>query len=293
MEGGQTLNLRTIPTFHSPPLYRSQACHRPLLLPHLPQPRPQKTLTNRSPYRNHYDTPYNNEASLLIANTHILSAFFLRARFKRCAFIYPPPLLAFFFFFPPRTALIVPYAQGYGSVVVSLYYLAKLDASKCAGITLPYNVAMHPDDPIERHFRLIPAQKAALKRLKLGTIRNLLYHFPSRYEAAGTSGEAARLIPGTKVTLIGSLSRLKPRKLWKSKRNVTEGWFEDSSGRVKVMWFNQPYIASYLPQTGTVKMSGTVGGSVERPYIANPEVEALPAGAMPQGIFMSPSSSET
>ncbi len=151
---------------------------------------------------------------------------------------------------------------------------------------------MHPDDPIERHFRLIPAQKTALKRLKLGTIRNLLYHFPSRYEAAGTSGEAARLIPGTKVTLIGSLSRLKPRKLWKSKRNVTEGWFEDSSGRVKVMWFNQPYIASYLPQTGTVKMSGTVGGSVERPYIANPEVEALPAGAMPQGIFMSPSSSE-
>ena len=144
---------------------------------------------------------------------------------------------------------------------------------------------MHPDDLIERHFRLIPAQKAALKRLKLGTIRNLLYHFPSRYEAAGTSGEAARLIPGTKVTLIGSLSGLKPRKLWKSKRNVTEGWFEDTSGRVKVMWFNQPYIASYLPKAGTVKISGTVGGNVERPYIANPEVEVMPAGVATEGLF--------
>ena len=157
---------------------------------------------------------------------------------------------------------------------------------RCAGITLPYNVAMLPDDPIERHFRFAPAQHVALRRLKLATIRDLLYHFPSRYEAAGASGEAARLVPGAKVTLVGSLSKLKARKLWKSRRNVTEGWFEDSSGRVKVMWFNQPYIASYLPHTGMVKMSGVVGGSAERPYIANPEVEAIPAGAIPkEGMF--------
>src|SRR3989344_3131866 len=96
---------------------------------------------------------------------------------------------------------------------------------RCAGITLPYNVAMLPDDPIERHFRFAPAQHVALRRLKLATIRDLLYHFPSRYEAAGASGEAARLVPGAKVTLVGSLSKLKARKLWKSRRNVTEGWF--------------------------------------------------------------------
>ena len=148
-----------------------------------------------------------------------------------------------------------------------------------------YNAPMRPTDEIAKHFRLIPIQIAALKKLGLRTIGDLLRHFPARYETAGGSGVAAELTPGSKVTLVGTLTKLKARKLWKSRRNVTEGWFEDSSGRVKVMWFNQPYIASYLPQTSIVKVSGTVGGSAERPYIANPEVEAVPTGAAPEGLF--------
>ena len=143
---------------------------------------------------------------------------------------------------------------------------------------------MHPSDEIAKHFRLTPVQIAALRRLGLKKIEDLLRHFPARYESAGASGEVARLVPGTKVTLVGTLNKLKARKLWKSRRNVTEGWFEDASGRVKVMWFNQPYIASYLPQTSLVKMSGTVGGKVERPYIANPEVEAVPMGSVLENL---------
>src|SRR3989338_8898909 len=112
---------------------------------------------------------------------------------------------------------------------------------------------MRPPDAISQHFRLTPIQKRALLRLGLVTIADFLRHFPVRYERAGASARVQELVPGAKVTLLGMLSNLKPRKLWKSRRNVTEGWFEDSSGRVKVMWFNQPYIASYLPQTGTVK----------------------------------------
>src|SRR3989344_3846129 len=127
---------------------------------------------------------------------------------------------------------------------------------------------MHPSDEISKHFRLTPVQIAALRRLGLKKIEDLLRHFPARYESAGASGEVARLIPGTKVTLVGTLDKLKARKLWKSRRNVTEGWFEDASGRVKVMWFNQPYMASYVPKTALVKVSGTVGGKEGRPYIA-------------------------
>ena len=144
---------------------------------------------------------------------------------------------------------------------------------------------MLPNDDISKHFRLTPLQSAALKRLGLTKIGALLRHFPARYETAGASGRAGGLVPGTKVTLIGTLSKLKARKLWKSRRNITEGWFEDSSGRVKVMWFNQPYMASYVPQTALVKVSGTVGGKEDRPYIANPEVEAIPAGAAIEGMF--------
>ena len=115
----------------------------------------------------------------------------------------------------------------------------------------------------------------------------MLRHFPSRYERGGVSVRVASLAPGTKVTLFGKVSGLKAKKLWKSRRNATEGWFEDASGRVKLLWFNQPYIASYITEGSTVKLSGTVGGTNERPYIANPQVEQIPPGAIEEGLFSS------
>ncbi len=81
------------------------------------------------------------------------------------------------------------------------------------------------------------------------------------------------------------MMKLKAKKLWKSRRTATTGTFKDASGSVNVMWFNQPYIASYIPEGSTVKMTGTVGGTAERPYIANPEVEVVPAGAVTEGLF--------
>lgn len=144
---------------------------------------------------------------------------------------------------------------------------------------------MKPKDPLSVHFKLTPVQGAALRRLGLSTVEELLRHFPARYEMAGTSTQANTLIPGTKVTLVGTLSGLKAKKLWKSRRTVTEGYFEDATGRVKVMWFNQPYMRSYVAENKLVQLTGTVGGKVERPYIANPEVETLQSDATPSGMF--------
>jgi ATP-dependent DNA helicase RecG len=144
---------------------------------------------------------------------------------------------------------------------------------------------MRLNDAVHAHFKLSSIQSAALRRLGIGSIGDLLRHFPARYEQAGASGRASELVPGTKVTLFGMITKLKAKKLWKSRRNATEGYFEDSSGRVKVMWFNQPYIASYVPQDVAVQVTGTVGGSAANPYIANPEVEAVPSGVVPEGLF--------
>lgn len=147
---------------------------------------------------------------------------------------------------------------------------------------------MSPTDPLAKHFRLVKPQESALRKLGVRTIRDLLYHFPSRYERAGASGSASQLVPGTKVSLVGILSKLQAKKLWKSRRTATEGWFQDSSGTVKVLWFNQPYIAKMAPQGTPVKLTGSVGGSPEKPYITNPEVVAIAAGeVMPEGMFES------
>ncbi len=133
---------------------------------------------------------------------------------------------------------------------------------------------MQKEDELGEHFRLMSRQVSALKRLGIATIGDLLYHFPARYESGGGSGQAGHLQAGESVTLYGMLSKLQAKRLWKSKRTATEGWFEDGSGRVKVMWFNQPYIAKMAPQGVLVRLTGVVGGGT-KPYIANPAISPV------------------
>ena len=148
---------------------------------------------------------------------------------------------------------------------------------------------MLPSDLIEKHFRLVPTQKAALKRLGLLTLENLLRHAPARYDHAGGTGSVSGLTSGQQVTLYGTLSKLEAKKLWKSRRTATTGYFEDGTGRIKVMWFNQPYIAKMAPQGVVVRLTGVVAGK-DKPYITNPEIERVSSDMVPSGFIETPGS---
>lgn len=136
---------------------------------------------------------------------------------------------------------------------------------------------MKPGDLIETHFtRLKPDQKKALSRLGLRTIRDLLYHFPARYEAAGPSGTIESAVLGTDVTLYGTIRKPETKKAWKSKRPMAEAWLEDASGRIKLMWFSQPYMAKMVADGMVVRATGKVSGSSGKVYLANPEIDRSP-----------------
>lgn len=136
---------------------------------------------------------------------------------------------------------------------------------------------MNADDALLEHFtRLKTDQKSALTRLGIRTIRDLLYHFPARYEASGPSGTVANVMPGSEVTLFGTIRKPEARKAWKSRRPMAEAWLEDSSGRIKLMWFSQPYMAKMLADGMVVKASGRVAGTGAKAYLANPEIEKTP-----------------
>lgn len=136
---------------------------------------------------------------------------------------------------------------------------------------------MHPADPVTKHFaRLREDQKRALVRLGIHTIRDLLYHFPARYEAAGPTGTVANAAPGAEVTLYGTIRKPETRKAWKSRRPMAEAWLEDASGKIKLMWFSQPYMAKMVADGMVVKASGRIAGSGAKLYLANPEIDKSP-----------------
>jgi ATP-dependent DNA helicase RecG len=133
---------------------------------------------------------------------------------------------------------------------------------------------MNAGAPIEALFpRLKPDQKRALERLSIRSIHDLLYHFPARYETAGPSGTIAGALSGTDVTLYGTIRKPDVRKAWKSRRPLAEAWLEDASGKIKLMWFSQPYIAKTLMDGMHVKVRGRVTGKGTKVYLANPEIK--------------------
>ena len=138
-------------------------------------------------------------------------------------------------------------------------------------------IPMKEDAPLATYFpRLRADQKKALEKLGIRSVRDLLYHFPARYETAGPTGTVTAVTPGAEVTLYGTIRKPETRKAWKSRRPIAEAWLEDASGRIKLMWFSQPYIAKMVNDGMVVKITGRVAGTAEKPYVANPEIDRTP-----------------
>jgi len=134
---------------------------------------------------------------------------------------------------------------------------------------------MRPSDKLTNHFRIdLPHQKA-LKKLNIETVGDLLYHLPARYEDISDIQAVSGLEKSQEAVVYGQLGGLKTRKAWKSRKPIAEGWVEDGSARIKIMWFNQPYLAKMYSDGMYVKVAGKVTGSEGKLYIANPEIEKL------------------
>ncbi len=130
-------------------------------------------------------------------------------------------------------------------------------------------------DPLSDHFRLAGTQVRALEKLQIRSVRDLLFHFPSRYETGGSESSIGGLALGQEATVIGVLEKLEIRKSWKRKIPVAEGRIRDESGSIKVMWFHQPYLAKKFAEGTPVKAVGKITGTSGKLYLANPAVERI------------------
>lgn len=134
---------------------------------------------------------------------------------------------------------------------------------------------MNLRDSLVTHFRIDIEHKKALKKLHIETVSDLLYHLPARYEDISDVQSVGGLEKGQEAVVYGQLSGLKTRKAWKSRKPIAEGYVEDGSAKIKIMWFNQPYIAKMYSDGMYVKLAGKVAGSDGKLYLSNPEVEPL------------------
>ncbi len=129
--------------------------------------------------------------------------------------------------------------------------------------------------PLSSEFRLVDAQKKALAKLGLSTIEDLLYHFPVRYGDVNRVKSIDTLIKGDEVTIFGKISGLKTSKAFIKKIPMSEGVVTDDTGNMKLVWFNQPYIAKMIHNGQFVRVEGKITERKGEPYMSNPKIEAV------------------
>jgi ATP-dependent DNA helicase RecG len=101
-----------------------------------------------------------------------------------------------------------------------------------------------------------PKKAEALARLGVRTAGDLLLHLPMRYEDRRAFARVADLRPGMRVSVSGEVVVAGLRRA--RRLTIYEVRLDDGSGRLKAVFFNQPYLRETLPRGRKVVLFGLV-----------------------------------
>lgn len=125
--------------------------------------------------------------------------------------------------------------------------------------------------------RIGVAYAKKLKKFGIKTVQDLLFHFPARYDDFSEiiSITFARQRLNENVCIQGQIIEIESSHTFKKFMGLTEALIQDDSGQIKVIWFNQPYIAKSLKEDDFVCLAGKIGFYNKQLYLNNPVFERI------------------
>ena len=127
-------------------------------------------------------------------------------------------------------------------------------------------------DPLESVIRIDAGTRAALTRLEIKTVWDLLNHFPTRYADTAEFRSINSVAVGDQVIIHGTLAKIKIKKSFRSHSALCEATITDPSGTLGVLWFNQPYLGKMYPEGTTVSLAGKVTIHQKKLMLVNPDI---------------------
>ncbi len=115
-----------------------------------------------------------------------------------------------------------------------------------------------------------------LNKLGMRTVYDVLRFFPRRYQDYSNLKTISQISFGEDLSVIGTISRephIRPSKSGKLK--IIESAISDSTGILRLTWFNKPFLVNQLKVGIPVIVSGKVDVFMGRLIINNPEWELL------------------
>ncbi len=110
-------------------------------------------------------------------------------------------------------------------------------------------------------------------KLGVKTVRDLLYFFPHRHLDYSRLNSISQLVAGEEQTIVANVWQAQETRL--GGRRGTEAIVGDETGNIRVVWFNQPYLAKKMMTNARIVLSGRVSLFKGRHVFQSPEWEAV------------------
>ncbi|TET87508.1 MAG: DNA helicase RecG, partial [Dehalococcoidia bacterium] len=154
-----------------------------------------------------------------------------------------------------------------------LQQLAKVDVASKQPTGVPSPAKGSLDSPIAILKGISSALAAKFARLGVKTVKDMLYFFPRRHLNYSQRVPISKLEPGIEQTTVANIWEAREVKL--GSRKGTEVTVGDETGNIRVVWFNQPYLAKRLRTNAQIVLSGKVSLFKGTKVFESPEWETL------------------
>lgn len=135
---------------------------------------------------------------------------------------------------------------------------------------------MDLNSPLGTIGRISPVYLKRLRRLGIKTVKDLLYHFPHRYDDFSKITPIGQIKINEIVTVQGKILEIKNTRTWKKRMLLTEAIVGDKTGAIKAVWFNQPFLLRNLKKGQTFNLAGKILYNGQTLYFSNPAYENIP-----------------
>ncbi len=102
-----------------------------------------------------------------------------------------------------------------------------------------------------------PVYQTRLEKMGIKTFKDLIYHIPNRYLDFREKSQISCLSIGGTLTIKGNVDSVK-NLYTRSGKKIQLAQVSDKSGKVDVIWFNQPFLIKTLKEGETHSFSGKV-----------------------------------
>jgi ATP-dependent DNA helicase RecG len=114
-----------------------------------------------------------------------------------------------------------------------------------------------------------------LEKLKIQTVKDLLWHIPYRYDDFSHTIKISEIKADKMAIVKGKVISINTTRTYRRRMFITSALLQDSTGNIKLVWFNQPYLTTIIKKGKIVLIAGKAVYDKNGLYINTPQYQLI------------------